>query len=444
MTQDATADASLRVHVVRPFIFPSTHHHLHPTQPQAVVSSHIQGSSPAHIPAYIAMPPRFGVAAPKCARCDKSVYAAEQVVGPLGKPYHKTCLVCSVCRKRLDSTLLLEHDGEAYCKNCHRAHLGQGKGGFGLAVPLAPAVPPPEPQLPSSDRSLELPHIHPAVAADAARESARSSAYTQPQSYQREEEAEDATLDLADHFAPIRISARPTPAAPSSASRYTAPAPASASPPQPAQVSEAIRTPVRSIDEAVSSGATIPTPISRLAAARARGAGPGHAASSSPAPAPAAPPPTPASQPALPPRPAAAARAPSPPPTPEYVPPATIGRVSIPTSAPSTPSSHIGGNGRLPPPSRVTPARSTPGKTAPTWTPPSAAASGLVGEGDSPGRGVRSLGLSSAVRGTGTPLCARCSKAVCELASLGRERADVVWRAYMRIIPRFTPNHEPH
>ncbi|KDN39248.1 hypothetical protein K437DRAFT_276075 [Tilletiaria anomala UBC 951] len=87
------------------------------------------------------MPPRFGIAAPKCARCDKSVYQAEQVIGPAAKPYHKSCLTCMACGKRLDSTLLLEHEGEAYCKNCHKAHLGQGKGGFATAVPLKASIP---------------------------------------------------------------------------------------------------------------------------------------------------------------------------------------------------------------------------------------------------------------------------------------------------------------
>lgn len=43
---------------------------------------------------------------------------------------------------------MVEHDGQPYCKNCHKAHLGQGKGGFGLAVPLRPEIvkaPPPKP-----------------------------------------------------------------------------------------------------------------------------------------------------------------------------------------------------------------------------------------------------------------------------------------------------------
>lgn len=86
--------------------------------------------------------PRFAVpAAPKCARCNTSVYLAEQVIGPASKPYHKTCLTCVVCNKRLDSTLLVEHDGEPYCKNCHKEHLGTGKGGFAKAVLLSPTSP---------------------------------------------------------------------------------------------------------------------------------------------------------------------------------------------------------------------------------------------------------------------------------------------------------------
>ncbi|KAH9837933.1 uncharacterized protein C8Q71DRAFT_569621 [Rhodofomes roseus] len=49
---------------------------------------------------------------PICPRCNKAVYAAEQL-------YHKPCLACTSCGKRLDSYNLLEHDQEPYCKNCH-------------------------------------------------------------------------------------------------------------------------------------------------------------------------------------------------------------------------------------------------------------------------------------------------------------------------------------
>lgn len=97
--------------------------------------------------------PRFAVpAAPKCARCNASVFLAEQVIGPASKPYHRTCLTCVVCNKRLDSTLLVEHDGEPYCKNCHKEHLGTGKGGFAKAVSLNPTSPK-SPRSPASNLS---------------------------------------------------------------------------------------------------------------------------------------------------------------------------------------------------------------------------------------------------------------------------------------------------
>ncbi|OJA09141.1 hypothetical protein AZE42_02313 [Rhizopogon vesiculosus] len=56
---------------------------------------------------------------PICPRCSKVVYAAEQVMGPGRKLYHKPCLACTTCNKRLDSLTLLEHDQEPYCKTCH-------------------------------------------------------------------------------------------------------------------------------------------------------------------------------------------------------------------------------------------------------------------------------------------------------------------------------------
>ncbi|EJU00205.1 LIM-domain-containing protein [Dacryopinax primogenitus] len=54
-----------------------------------------------------------------CARCNKPCYAAEQVMGPGRKIYHKRCLTCTECNKRLDSLQLVEHDREPYCKPCH-------------------------------------------------------------------------------------------------------------------------------------------------------------------------------------------------------------------------------------------------------------------------------------------------------------------------------------
>jgi len=61
---------------------------------------------------------------PKCPRCSKAVYAAEQVMGPGRKLYHKPCLSCTSCGVRLDSFRLLEHEEEPYCKNCHSKNFG--------------------------------------------------------------------------------------------------------------------------------------------------------------------------------------------------------------------------------------------------------------------------------------------------------------------------------
>ncbi|VDB84461.1 unnamed protein product [Peniophora sp. CBMAI 1063] len=61
---------------------------------------------------------------PRCPRCEKAVYAAEQVMGPGRKLYHKSCLTCKECNKRLDSYSLVEHEEEPYCKNCHRKLFG--------------------------------------------------------------------------------------------------------------------------------------------------------------------------------------------------------------------------------------------------------------------------------------------------------------------------------
>ena len=53
--------------------------------------------------------------AEKCPRCDKSVFIAELMRGA-GKAWHKTCFTCLECRKRLDSSMLCEREGEIYCK----------------------------------------------------------------------------------------------------------------------------------------------------------------------------------------------------------------------------------------------------------------------------------------------------------------------------------------
>ncbi|KAI9348641.1 hypothetical protein BDR26DRAFT_853637 [Obelidium mucronatum] len=63
------------------------------------------------------MPPKFG-GAPACVKCQKSVYAAEQITGP-GGLWHKACFNCKECNRKLDSTNLTERNNEAYCKTCY-------------------------------------------------------------------------------------------------------------------------------------------------------------------------------------------------------------------------------------------------------------------------------------------------------------------------------------
>ncbi|KAJ9478069.1 hypothetical protein PHBOTO_001654 [Pseudozyma hubeiensis] len=222
--------------------------------------------------------PRFAVpSAPKCARCNKSVFLAEQVIGPASKPYHKTCLTCVVCNKRLDSTLLVEHDGEPYCKNCHKEHLGTGKGGFSKAVSLNPTSPKsprsPTTNLSSSARSpLSTP-------------SRAGAGFTQQQ-YSTPE----TTLSRGGFADSPRRSPSPTKFTPGASlvgsedqvpgisirSRGVAPTSPLAAPPSPTKPSSPLaRTgtsssaaPIRSIDEAIAAGGIdMDDPVARIQAA---------------------------------------------------------------------------------------------------------------------------------------------------------------------------------
>ncbi|XP_054261366.1 muscle LIM protein Mlp84B isoform X2 [Macrosteles quadrilineatus] len=67
---------------------------------------------------------------PKCPKCGKSVYAAEERVAG-GLKWHKMCFKCGLCGKFLDSTNCSEHEGELFCKNCHARKYGPKGYGFG-------------------------------------------------------------------------------------------------------------------------------------------------------------------------------------------------------------------------------------------------------------------------------------------------------------------------
>ncbi|XP_039745554.1 muscle LIM protein 1 isoform X5 [Pararge aegeria] len=67
---------------------------------------------------------------PKCPKCGKSVYAAEERVAG-GLKWHKMCFKCGLCQKLLDSTNCTEHEGELFCKMCHARKFGPKGYGFG-------------------------------------------------------------------------------------------------------------------------------------------------------------------------------------------------------------------------------------------------------------------------------------------------------------------------
>ena len=70
-----------------------------------------------------------------CPCCDSVVYTAEKaaISGKKGDVYHKKCLKCCMCNKRLDSVTFNEHDGQLYCKThyckvCEIRGYGYGQG----------------------------------------------------------------------------------------------------------------------------------------------------------------------------------------------------------------------------------------------------------------------------------------------------------------------------
>ncbi|KAI3378462.1 hypothetical protein SNEBB_011288 [Seison nebaliae] len=67
---------------------------------------------------------------PKCPKCGKSVYAAEEKLAG-GKKWHKICFTCGLCRKMLESTTVCEHEGSIFCKQCYGRKYGPKGYGFG-------------------------------------------------------------------------------------------------------------------------------------------------------------------------------------------------------------------------------------------------------------------------------------------------------------------------
>jgi len=76
--------------------------------------------------------PKWG-GAEICPRCNKSVFIAELMRGA-GKAWHKSCFTCQLCRKRVDSSMICEREGEIYCKSCYGRNFGPKGCGFGIAA----------------------------------------------------------------------------------------------------------------------------------------------------------------------------------------------------------------------------------------------------------------------------------------------------------------------
>jgi len=75
------------------------------------------------------MPLKFG-GGPKCKRCEKTVYKAEEVLSEAGT-FHKLCFRCSSCNKGLSSFTLTVHNGTLFCKSCYGKNFGPKGYGFG-------------------------------------------------------------------------------------------------------------------------------------------------------------------------------------------------------------------------------------------------------------------------------------------------------------------------
>jgi len=70
---------------------------------------------------------------PKCPKCGKNVYAAEQMLAG-GYSFHKTCFRCGMCNTALNSNNVAPHEAEIYCKKCHVRKFGPKGVGFGIGA----------------------------------------------------------------------------------------------------------------------------------------------------------------------------------------------------------------------------------------------------------------------------------------------------------------------
>ena len=77
--------------------------------------------------------PQYGGGS-KCGFCGKTVYMAEEVIGPKSAKFHKLCFKCTACNKQLDSTTARDHEGKLYCSGCYGKNFGPTGYGFGVGA----------------------------------------------------------------------------------------------------------------------------------------------------------------------------------------------------------------------------------------------------------------------------------------------------------------------
>lgn len=96
--------------------------------------------------------PKVVPSAPKCSKCDKSVYKAEEIRAA-GKTFHKLCFKCTACNKLLEPNIITEHAGDLYCRNCYGKKFGPKGYGYGQGAGT----------LSTDSGSTSLVHISPTV-----------------------------------------------------------------------------------------------------------------------------------------------------------------------------------------------------------------------------------------------------------------------------------------
>jgi len=64
-----------------------------------------------------------------CPNCSKPVYSAEEIAAAGGK-YHKSCMRCSTCTKKVENSSYAPHQGKLFCRSCYK--IAAGITGFGM------------------------------------------------------------------------------------------------------------------------------------------------------------------------------------------------------------------------------------------------------------------------------------------------------------------------